>query len=88
MALPQRQQRVAELEQLELGAPVEPLFWFKECSPAPETSGPTPPTGATRLDSQGYSALSDYLQTANPLLSILTYSLSPLSPTLPTASTA
>ena len=48
-------------------------FWFKECSPPPETSGPTPPTGAPRLDSQGYSALSDYL---------LTYSLS-LSRSLP-----
>lgn len=49
-------------------SPSTARFWFKECSPPPETSGPTPPTGAPRLDSQGYSALSDYL---------LTYSLSP-----------
>ena len=52
------------------------------CSPPPETSGPTPPAGAIRLDSQGYSALSDYLLTCSlSLRSLLPYL--PFSPRQP-----
>ena len=53
-------------------------FWFKECSPAPETSGPTPPTGATRLDPPSYPlGATTHRRLTHWVLSVLTYSLSP-----------